>query len=58
MLSLDLELLLTLEVRKLRSDLSMPPDPSNVLLEGHAIKGFQTFINKRLFVSKNKREPG
>ncbi|CAE7789402.1 unnamed protein product [Symbiodinium sp. CCMP2592] len=44
------------EVKKMREDLLMEPDPSGVHCEGHAIKGFQTLINKRLFASKKKRD--
>ena len=46
-----------LQVKQIRSDLSMEPDPGNVFCEAHAIKQFQTLINKRLFASKRKREP-
>ena len=33
----------------------MAEDPANVHCEGHAIKGFQTLINRRLFTSRKKR---
>ena len=39
----------------MREDLLMEADPAGVHCEGHAIKGFQTLINKRLFASKKKR---
>ena len=43
-------------MKKLRSDLKMVADPANVLCEGHAIKQFQTLINKRLYASSKKRD--
>ncbi|OLP73704.1 hypothetical protein AK812_SmicGene46969 [Symbiodinium microadriaticum] len=44
------------EAKQLRNDLGMAEDPANVHCEGHAIKGFQTLINKRLFTSRKKRD--
>ncbi|CAE7254169.1 unnamed protein product, partial [Symbiodinium sp. CCMP2456] len=44
------------QVKKMREDLLMEADPASVHCEGHAIKGFQTLINKRLFASKKKRD--
>ena len=46
----------TLQIRQLRSDLNMEPDPASCHCEAHAIRSFQTLINRRLFVSKKKRE--
>ena len=43
------------QVKQMREDLLMEADPAGVHCEGHAIKGFQTLINKRLFASKKKR---
>jgi len=45
------------EVRKLRQDLKMEPDPANVVCEGHAIKGFVTLTNRRLYASSKRRDP-
>ncbi|CAE7230856.1 unnamed protein product [Symbiodinium microadriaticum] len=45
------------EAKRLRHDLSMEDDPASVHCEGHAIKGFQTLINRRLFTSRKKRDP-
>ena len=43
------------KARQIRRDLMMEPDPSNVHCEGHAVKAFQTLINKRMFASVKKR---
>ncbi|CAE7486429.1 unnamed protein product [Symbiodinium sp. CCMP2592] len=44
------------QAKQLRKDLEMADDPASVHCEGHAIKGFQTLINRRLFTSKKKRD--
>ena len=34
----------------------MEPDPANVVCEGHAIKGFVSLINRRLYASSKRRD--
>ena len=46
------------QVKQMRLDLCLPPNPAFVHCDSHGLKGLLSFIVHRLHASKRRREPG